>query len=343
MFTPTALIQFVFTNETDDIFWDSLFRADINKYLFFRLHDKFEITYFVDLRDDKPVVISYGESNAKQYKNPLFKSVNRYFAEWLLEQLERKNHPCAVVFRLESFCSLLEGEKKTLKKIAESYQNNDCKGSIILIASNNADKNSDYLFSSPVFEYLNEKSVLKLSSQKNVENIYLSLKSSKQEACVFLNNYTRERMTDLVSYVALEYKNRYLGKEKLRLMSNYLTRYLNRPDMRMREHKLFKGDFPLLCPTYKEIYEQLQNENIWTELYHRSMDHERNRPGELDDYKTDRIVKKFQLEVAIGIETISFCTMPTQCPPVPAIRRSTAFSQSLIMSGITAMKRPARE
>ena len=292
MFSQTALIQFLFANETDDYFWDGLFRGDLNRYLFFKLHEKYDLTYFIDMKNDRPCVINYGENNAKSYKKILIQNSEKSLIKWIIEQLERKKFPCAIVCRLELFCSLFENEKKYLSKLYKSYQEDNLNGTIILISSNNADKNKDYLLSGPVFEYLNESSVLSLRAHEVVENMYLSLKSNKQEACVFLNNYTRERINELVTYVSFEYKNRYLGKNTIRLMSNYLTRYLNCADMRMREHKLFIGDYSLVCPSYKEIYNQLQIESVWTDLYQRSMDYEKNRSHELDDYMIDSIDKK---------------------------------------------------
>ena len=291
MFSQNALVQFVFADERDNVFWNGIFRAELNKYLFCVLHEKYSFTYFIETTGGKPSVNYYGDQSAERYKpKALFGgSLENQLAKWMLNQLKNKKHPCAIIVRLETFCDLFEKEEKIMREIAEKYRNSQCGGTIVLVASHNSDKNIPYLMNSPIFDYLDEASVLMLRNTDKIDNLYSLLKTSKHSACVFLNSYTRERITELVTGVAVRSANRYPGQNTVRRMANYLTSYLNRPDMQMREQRIFDRDFPFLCPSYQEIYERLGKKHLWEVLCERSLDYARNHPDELTDHAVDHL------------------------------------------------------
>lgn len=294
MFSQTALLQFVFANELDDYFWGYVFRSELKKHLFFELHDKFEGIYFVDVKENEPYVFHYGRSDSDDFrpKKGIFKnSVSQQLLKWLFDLIRRKKS--AVVFRLDNFCEIFEGEEKCLSDLTKYCQNNKYKGTIILIGSQNSDKNMNYFMNSPVFECMNEASVSSLRNNEIIDNVYSVLKANKQEACVFLNSYNRERIAEFVTMISLENKNRYSGDQNLRMITNYLTLYLNNPVIRMKEHRIFKGSISLLCPSYKELYSQLKRDDVWKDVSGRAVDYYRYAPDELEDHAVDSLTKGF--------------------------------------------------
>lgn len=292
MFSDSALIQFVFANERTDVFWSGIFRTELNRYLFYMLHENYSHTYFIDSMDGKVSVMHYNELDAEAYRTRstlLHGSQEEQLAKWMLKQLTNKKRRCAVVVKLDVFCRLFGREETILKDIYEKYRRGECFGTIVLAASHNSDKNLPYLMESPVFDHLNENAVITLRGAGRTENIYSYLKTDKQSACVFLNRYTRERIADLVTGIAVSSSELYPGQDTLRCVSNYLTRYLNCAGMRMREQRIFDRDFPFVCPSWQEIYDQLRKKNIWTALCRRSRDYEKAHPDELSDHSVDLI------------------------------------------------------
>ena len=294
MFSQTALLQFVFADELDDYFWGYVFRTELKKLLFFELHDKYEAVYYVDAENDEPRVSRYGRSDSDDFKlkKGFFKgSAPQQLSKWLTDLLKRKK--AAVVFRLESFCDIFDSDEKSLNDLVRFSQGSKSNGSVILVCSNNSDKNIEYFSSARVFDCLGEFAICSLRRNETIDSIYSILRSNKQEACVFLNSYTRERLTDLVTMSVIEKKNHFTGEENLKTAVNYLTLYLNDPVIRMREHRIFKEGFPLICPPYKELYLQLRRDDVWRDLCRRAADYFRNNPDMADENVIDSAARRF--------------------------------------------------
>ena len=68
MFPQDALIQFVFANERTEVFWDSIFRTSLNRYLFYKLYeDGCPLAYFIDYINGKLSVYHYAAPYAENY------------------------------------------------------------------------------------------------------------------------------------------------------------------------------------------------------------------------------------------------------------------------------------
>lgn len=292
MFPQEALIQFVFANERADVFWNSIFRTNLKQYLFYRLYeDGYPLVYFIDYSNDKLSVYHYAEPDAENYwAKPFFGRQEYQLAKWILKRLTKKQQRCAVVVPLDTFCHLFEKEEKVLRELSQKHKKGECFGTIVLVGSHNADKNQPYLMESPVFDYLQEDAVLQLRSSRRIDHVYAVLETYRQrQNCFFLNRYTRESITDLVTGVAVRSANYYPGTEMVRVIAHYLTRYLNCPDMQMSEKRIFDRKFPFICPSYQEIEEQLKKKDIWSLLCRQSAAYEQTHPEALKKDKVDAV------------------------------------------------------
>lgn len=290
LFPQEQLVQFVFANERADILWNGIFRTDLHRYLFYQLYgDGYPLVYFIDCQGGKLSVVSYPRTNAKScWTKPLFGSQESKLAKWISKQLTKNQERCAVVVHLDTFCHLFEQEKSVLEEIAQKHEKGECFGTIVLVGSHNADKNQPYLMESPVFEYLHEDAVMQVRSAKKIDNVYSVLKTYRQrQNCFFFNRYIRESITDLVNGVAIQSSRCYPGTEMVHLIANYLTKYLNCPDMQMKEKRIFDSKFPYLCPSYQEIDQQLRKEAVWTSLCRQSAAYDKAYPSALKDDTVD--------------------------------------------------------
>ena len=292
MFPQDALIQFVFANERADIFWNSIFRTDLNRYLFYRLYqDGYPVIYFIDSINSKLSVYHYAGQNTDNYWTKPFCGSQEYqLAKWILKKLTKKQRRCAVAVPLDTFCLLFQKEEKVLRELSEKHKKGECFGTIVLVGSHNADNNQPYLMESPVFDYLQEDAVLQLRSTKKIDNIYSVLETYRQrQNCFFLNRYIRESITDLVNGVAMRSSYYYPGEEPVHVIANYLTKYLNCPDMQMSEKRIFDRKFPFICPSYQEIEEQLKKKDIWTLLCQQSAAYAQTHPEALKNEMVDAV------------------------------------------------------
>lgn len=273
MFSSNSLVQFVFANKKDTYFWGGLFKTDLERYIWFELHDKYRTVYFIDNGDSGITVSHLQEKVTEQFKaKAMFSSPEAQLAKWIRKRLEDKKNNCAVVFPLESFCDIFRNEGKLLGEIRESQKNGFITGTIVLVASTDAEHCKKILLNSPVFNYLDERAVLNLRSEDNIESIFSLLKNSKQESCVFLNIFTRELIAKVILQVIIESPGRFRSGAELENMAAYLSGYLNSVDMQMNQKALFRNDFSLVNPLYRDIYNQLKDEQIWNRIRDRSKD-----------------------------------------------------------------------
>ncbi len=267
MFSSNALLQVVFAEPDDMYFLEGIIRTGLYRYLWYQLHDKYSSVYFVDRDEQQNIrVFHYEESYTDSLKTKSFfpKKPEKNLVKWLRKQLKDQKHRSAVVFPLDSFCRMFRKEEEELSEIRAEKE---LYGTIILIASTNVTKSAQWLLTSPVFDYLNERAILSLRTYDG--NIYDCLKSRKQEACVFLNTYTRERVADMVHYLVLE-SNRFTGRCDMENLIDYLTQYMNNKYMQMITKRIFTADFGLINPLYKDLYRQLKDKTVWNALVSRS-------------------------------------------------------------------------
>ena len=273
LFSSNALIQFAFANSQDTCFWGGLFKTDLDRYLWYELHDKYRTVYFVDI--NKTIdVYHLDERDAEPFKpKSVFGSPEAHFTKWMKKRLEEKKNPTAIVMTLEGFCGLLKNEEKLLGSIRESRAAGGITGTIVLVASPDATRTMSYLMNSPVFEYIEETSVLNMRTEENIENVFSLLKSNKQEACVFLNAFTKERISEILCQVMMESKNRFSDGQQIESMSEYLSDYFGSIDLQMKEKPLFRAEGSLLGFTFEDLYRQMRDIKIWNEAALRSRDY----------------------------------------------------------------------
>ncbi len=274
MFSSNALMQIVFADPKDIYFPEGILKSDLNSYLWYKLHDKYDTVYFADRDDRGDIHVSYyleAYTDNFRAKGFLSKSPQNTLAKWLKKQLRDKKHKSAVVFSLESFCVLFRREKEVLSEIRMSKENSEIYGTIVLVAPLNFEKSSKWLLDSHVFDYLDEISVNSLKGYRG--DIYAFLKNRKQEACVFLNLYTRERIYDILNYVMLEDDSKFVNLQSVEYASDYLTQYMNNRYMQMTSKRLFTPDFNLINPAYRDFYMQLKDKSVWNELMKRSREY----------------------------------------------------------------------
>lgn len=307
MFSSSALVQIVFAEQNDNYFLESIFKTDLNHYMWYELHDKYNTVYFVDGEIKGDIRIShYQEKYVDNFKSRgFFKDT---ISKWLRRQLKETRNKSAVVFSLESFCNIFENEETFLREIKKDKDNGNIHGTIVLTVSPNVRKSLQLLLTSSVFEYLDEQPVLFLRQYD--DNIYTCLKSRKQDACVFLNVYTRECITNIIHYIILEDGSRFSGYSDLDSIIDYLTQYINNKYMQMTTKRLFKNDFVLINPSYRSLYAQLKDKNVWNELVSRSVEYKgrlkENLPNNYIDENTIRFCPSYDDET-IEMRCMKLC------------------------------------
>ena len=290
MFSSNALLQIVFADPNDIYFTEGIFQSDLNRYLWYKLHDKYDTVYFADKDERGEIqVYQYAEVYSDYFRAKGLFSISRSpqnnLVKWLRKQLKDKKHKSAVVFSLENFCVLFRREKEILTEIKAEKENGEIYGTIILISPLHSEKSSKWLLGGHVFDYLDEISVNSLKGYHG--DIYGFLKSRKQEACVFLNLYTRERISAILNYIILEDDGKFVNSECLECAADYLTQYMNNKYMQMTSKRLFTADFNLINPSYRDFYMQLKDKNIWNELIHRSTEIKGSIKEKLPNHYTD--------------------------------------------------------
>lgn len=273
MFSQSSMIQIVFLNENDVYYGSDLLKLDEKRYLWFELHEKFSNVYFIDFKEKLPDVFHYDETGTEDYKEKLFGKKEQNLLRWMKKKIKERKETCAFVCPMDSFCDYMKGEEKLLREFAQMRDDRDIGGTIVLTVSPVIEKSRELLLYHSFFEYINEEAVLELRRQTKIENMYSLLKSSKQESCVFLNVYTKERIRALLINLVFEYPDRYQNEKILGCIADYLFEYMNSPYLQMSERKLFKKDFSLVNPMFKDVYSQLKEKDVWKQLVERSKDY----------------------------------------------------------------------
>ena len=292
MFSSNALLQIVFAEQNDNYFWEGIFKAELNRYLWYQLHDNYSTVYFAEGRENDIQIRWYEESYTDEFRLKGFfqKNPKTVLAKWLKKQIKDKKHKSAVVFSLENFCHIFESEEETLHELKEAKEYEEICGTIIVIAPTNNAKASK-LFRSSVFKALDEQSVLAMRNYSSGD-MYEFLQNQKNKACVFLNKYTRERVSDIISYIMLEEPNRFTSRTEMENMIDYLTQYMNNRYLQMTEERIFPQKFGLINPLYKDLYGQLKDRKVWDALVSRS----RQYNGTLKEHLIHHYVSEKMIE-----------------------------------------------
>ena len=275
MFSPNDLIHLVFADEADTYYCEDLLKPDLHQYLWLKLHEKYSSVYFLTLAENTFSVQTYGDLNCKPYEPPpkfltwMGGSEMKDFGKWVLKQLTSKRlESAAFVCSLEDFCQAAENRDwaGTLEGIAGEKART---GIFVLTVPVSVERSRPLLLHSRVFELLREKAVLDVRTGA-LREIYGSIKRNKGESCVFLNAFSWDRVYPILLHVMLEQPGRFLSQKDMEAVIGYLVRYL--ADLKLqRDQPLFRTRMPSSDMQFRELYDELKDEKVWTRLVDRSL------------------------------------------------------------------------
>ncbi len=291
MFSPSELLSFVFANENDVYYGEDLLKLNLNQYLWRKLHENYETVYFLHASDNGFSVKSFGDLSCKPYDpGPrsffgLAKKQNNLGA-WIQRQLcANPSHAVAFVCPMKDFCAVLEDDRWTsvLQNIATAQRRT---GIFVLTASATAEHTQKLLLHSPVFDRLHETAVTDVRGGQ-IQELYGPIKRRKWDSCLFLNTFTWDRVRNLLLHIAMEQPSRCISCKQLDSLAEYLTDYLNDPRLQ-RAQPLFGGLLPSSYLLYRDLYEQLRDERVWSRLVQQSgLDAQSRQHGRILDHSTE--------------------------------------------------------
>lgn len=276
MFSSKELISFVFLNQNDIYYGADLVRRDQDRYLWDLLHDSYDAVYYLGAAGNCFQVRSFGDLKCSKYtpsKKGFFSKLSnkteiKEQGAWLLRQLRAKpGATAAFVCPLEDFCSVLSDPDwdETLETIAKEKKRT---GIFVLTASATAEESQSYLLNSPVFEKLEEKVIMDLRGGE-LRDLYGSIYKDKWDSCLFLNDFTWERIRALLLHIAVENPQLCVNSEQLDQMTEYLRTYLRDTEMLFAD-PLFVCKEPACYLMYKDLYANLRQERVWGKLKRKS-------------------------------------------------------------------------
>lgn len=274
MFPSDALLQLVFANDTDIYFCNGFMQADLNQYLWLKLHEKFKTVRFMYIKDDLLYYRTFGKSHAQELnydKNTLGKIKNMFsgkdessiFGDWICEQLTNKKERCVFVFSIIDFCEMFK--RKQWKPVLERINKLDqTTGSIVLIAPPDVNTVDKYLTKQSVISTLKTSSFL-ISDISSLIDYYTHFKKNMKDSCIFLNTFDKERIRTLLVNLVNKGKHDYPGEAFYDNISVLLSRYLCSRFMQLKK-KLFSEHFNYVDTLYSELHDQLLDKKIWNGL-----------------------------------------------------------------------------
>ncbi|MCD7761425.1 MAG: hypothetical protein LUH16_06590 [Clostridiales bacterium] len=266
MFSSSELIHFVFANDSDIYCCGGLLRLGLEQYLWLRLHERYQAVYFLHAGEQTFSIRTYGDVKSKPFETSWWTQVLRGTTEaeeqgkWLVRQLKgRQGETVAFVCPLGEFCALLSSDewRETLEQLGSMDRRT---GIIVLTAPVTAEGSRELFLTSPVFDRLRETAVTDARVGGERE-LYGSIQSKKRDSMIFLNEFTRERVRDLLLRLSFV-EGRYLSRQEADSAAAYLTLYLNCRSVRQKK-PLFGGGKLGWNFQYRELYDHLRKEDVW--------------------------------------------------------------------------------
>lgn len=270
MFSSDSFIQLVFANMRDTYYCGGLLKLNLNQYLWMNLHEKYDIVYFLSKNGDLLYVDSFGDKNASSFSYNsggfnLLTNKQKKFSNWMKDQLTLREKKAAFVCEAEDFCNIIENDlwRNAFSAIADIKRRT---GTIILTMPPVVEQSRKYLMNSKLFDILKDNTVLYYRGDNIVQDYYSVLKREKSESCVFLNVFTKDKVSAMLECIVFtENKDRYLTSDTLDLMADYLTQYMNNKRLQWKDD-LFDKNFNIVNPLYSEVYDQLKRDSVWNRL-----------------------------------------------------------------------------
>lgn len=276
MFSPNDLIHLVFADEADTYYCEDLLKPDLHQYLWLKLHEKYSSVYFLTLSENTFSVKTYGDLNCKPYEPPpkfltwMGGSEMKDFGKWVLRQLtSRRSESAAFVCSLEDLCQAAAEHRDWAGALEDIAGAKARTGIFVLTVPVSVERSRPLLLHDPVFEHLRENAVLDVRNGA-LRELYGSLKRNKGESCVFLNAFSWDRVYPVLLHVMLEQPGRFLPQKDMEAVIGYLVRYL--ADLKLqRDDPLFNSRAPGSYMQFRELYDELKDEKVWTRLVGRSL------------------------------------------------------------------------
>ncbi|MCC8129609.1 MAG: hypothetical protein LIO51_06710 [Clostridiales bacterium] len=266
MFSSSELIHFVFANDSDIYCCGGLLQLGLEQYLWLRLHEQYQAVYFLHAGEQTFSIRTYGDVKSKPFETSWWTQVLRGTTEaeeqgkWLVRQLKgRQGETAAFVCPLGEFCTLLSSDewRETLEQLSGMERRT---GIIVLTAPVTAEGSRGLLLTSPVFDRLRETAVTDARVGGERE-LYSSIQSKKPDSVVYLNEFTRERVRDLLLRLSFV-EGRYLSRQEADTAAAYLALYLNCSEIRQAKPLFGSGSLSWNFQ-YRELYDHLRKEDVW--------------------------------------------------------------------------------
>ena len=263
-------LQIVFADKDDYYYTDSLLRLELNQYLWLSLRQNYDAVWFVTVeRSRKTVKVRHYKDSVNDLRfaqvRTFYGAIKKAF-DWIMEQLNQKDERKRQAFVLDrdSFKILFENRKLT-KENKNRLKNN----TLILLLPPSVDETKELLLGSRAFDNLDAKFVINNLRESQAENkdIYLSLCNMCQDVCLFLNEFTTDRMKRMLYYSLIRHTEREVDSKTLECMAAYLTEYLNNRCLQWSEEDSFFGSADVF--RYKDIEQLLDTEEVWNTLEQR--------------------------------------------------------------------------
>lgn len=274
MFVSEDFLQLVFANERDTYYCNGLLALNLEQYLWFKLHEQgYGCVYFLRYREDSCQIVHFGERCAQSFdadhgsSKKLFSQKVKPSAlqKWLLKQLRLDGgNRVAIVSSLQGFCRFFS--EKSRLEILSHLSAAERRGTVLLVSPPEAEFSAPFFLHSPVFDALRETSITSLRTAAPC-GLFAALQHDKPQRIHFLNVYTKEILSDLLSRVCVEV-GATIPDSLLHHMQSYLLQWNNNPDFFRKE----RGRSRYLPPSgakYRLLHDALVNTEAWDELVER--------------------------------------------------------------------------
>lgn len=270
MFSPNDLVHLVFASETDTYYTDGLLTLDLDRYLWFRLHERYSAVFYLSMTGNSFEVKTYGDRLPRSVKLP--KRVARAggrqpIGRWIADTLTAGiNESAAVVCSLEDINAALRYNDwdKDLQTIAKAKART---GILVIKVPIIAEDAVPLLLKSPIFEYLRDNAVLN-ARMGGERSLYDSIRGGKGESCVFLNTFTKKAINAILMRLCLERDDRELPPGGTDALADYLARYLSSFRLQLTE-PLGEDQRPSPNMGFQDLYDMLRDKGVWEELTRR--------------------------------------------------------------------------
>ena len=335
-------LQIVFADEKDYYYTSSLLRLELNQYLWLSLRQNHDAVWFVTVKmKEKTAKVRHYKDSVNDLEIAKLKNfwgAKKAF-DWIMEQLDQKDEKKRQAFVLDqdSFKILFED-----RKLTDENKNRLKNNTLILLLPPSVDKTKELLLGSQAFDNLDAKFVIKNLRESQAENkdIYLTLCNRCKDVCLFLNEFTTDRMKWMLYYSLMSHPEREVDSNTLKCMAAYLTEYLNNRCLRWSEEDRFFDEedrsFDPAGVRYRDIEQRLATKEVWNTLEQRVCEILSTYEGDVKDERDVRKALKQYMErknISYGRKRI-YMKQPTTSTIMSYYLDLDRYNKNIAMSSI---------